>query len=192
MQVLGLSLQTWLISAIVLGIFFYFLGISAQGFQDAATNPCQGIANCTLCADTGGCGWCPDKKKCVKTDRMGFPTDSSCNKSAFILYSDKCSGSTAPRLDSASDRSAGAAIQMGALPDYSRASGGPCNATDLVEKAKTTLQSTIKGYVDLEMRKYGIPLKEGFQVDPKVSMLMAEIQGQVQDLVKKSVEAAKK
>lgn len=186
MRVFGISVRTLLLSAVVVGIIAFFVNASVQGFTNA--DPCAGLKTCVTCADTGGCGWCPDTNKCVRTDRNGFPAGKACNSNTFVTFANKCTASKTPGLSSISGRS-GPPLK---LPDYSRAGGASCNTTDLVDKAQKDLEPKIKGAVEKILTKYGIPLKEGFQVDPKLSMLMSQIQDQVTRIAEASVKASKK
>lgn len=151
----------------------------AEGFFQV---DCSKFTGCKECADVGGCVWCPDQKKCSNADRVGFPTDTTCDKNSFVTFSDRCDPVPQPTPPPSSGGS-------GEEPAPPVAPNCPSTVT-IVEDVLKTLDPTIKATVKREMNAYGVPLIEGFQGQEAAiaAMSMGPVRDAVAAMVRRSLQ----
>jgi hypothetical protein len=177
------KVATILISiAVILWAAYMKIPAAVEGFFQT---DCSKYTDCKTCADVGGCVWCPGANKCSAQDRTGFPTDSACNKSNFVTFSDRCVAPQAPGIPSESGRT-GAPLP----PVPTRACNCP-STTKVVEDVMKVLDPTIKRTVSAELQTYGITMKEGFQSQTRMiaETALGSVQDQVRAITRRSAEA---
>jgi hypothetical protein len=179
-----------------LGLLVFILGISVYTFQEGfQTRSCGAVTNCADCADTNGCGWCTNAKKCVEQNRVGGPK-KTCTIRFFVTSATQCPQVRPSFLNSQVSNELtgkGAAAKQNRMTKVPNLIGGNCPSTDkVVENAQTRLNEIIKNVVASEMRKYNVPLKEGFFDQNKdiATMLLSTVKDKVTKMVDSSVQAA--
>jgi hypothetical protein len=179
-----------------LGLLVFILGISVFYFQEGfQATQCNTILNCADCANTDGCGWCTNAKKCVKQNRFGQPM-TICNMKYFVTSATQC-GATRPSF--LNKQVSNELTGTGPAPNINKKKqppaliGGNCPSTDkIVEKAETRLNDIIKRVVETEMNKYNVPLVvEGFfdKNQDIATMLLGSVKDKVTKMVDSSIEA---
>ncbi len=180
---------------IALGLLVFILGLSVFYYQEGfQATTCSTISNCADCANTNGCGWCSNAKKCVEQNRFGNPK-TTCTTKFFITSPTQCTQTRPSFLNTQVSNeltgkgSAAKQNRMTKVPDLI---GGNCPSTDkIIKNAEDRLNDIIKNVVRTEMNKYNVPLKEGFFDQNKdiATMLLGSVKDKVTKMVDSSIEA---
>ncbi len=181
--------------SIGLGLLVFILGLSVFYFQEGfQATSCNTKTTCADCANTNGCGWCTNAKKCVEQNRFGSPK-STCNTRYFVTSDTQCPQVRPSFLNKQVSNEltgTGAAAKPNTNIKVPSLVGGNCPSTDtIVEKAQTRLDDIIKNVVKAEMDKYNVPLKEGFfdKNQDIATMLLGSVKDKVTKMVAASIEA---